>query len=141
MYELTPWGQELEPIILHLGRWGSRSPYKGQADLSVDSLILSFRTMFDHRAGEGLTARYELRFGDQVFHAEVDDGRFQIARGPADGPDAVIEAEPAALAAVVYEGADLAEALAAGTVTVDGDPSAVEGFVTLFALPGKATSA
>src|SRR5450756_2718555 len=26
VYELTDWGQELEPVIRQLGRWGARSP-------------------------------------------------------------------------------------------------------------------
>src|SRR3954468_17812802 len=26
VYELTPWGYDLEPIVLALGRWGARSP-------------------------------------------------------------------------------------------------------------------
>ena len=26
VYELTEWGSELEPVVLALGRWGSRSP-------------------------------------------------------------------------------------------------------------------
>ena len=44
VYELTEWGEELEPVIVRLGRWGARSPSKPyDAALGVDSLILSFR--------------------------------------------------------------------------------------------------
>jgi DNA-binding HxlR family transcriptional regulator len=50
VYELTEWGLELEPAVISLGRWGARSPSKPRdAALGVDSLILSFRTMFDAR--------------------------------------------------------------------------------------------
>src|ERR687895_1683904 len=56
VYELTEWGMELEPVILGLGRWGARSPSKpSDAAIGVDSLILSFRTMFDPQAAEGLS--------------------------------------------------------------------------------------
>ena len=34
VYDLTPWGQELEPIILQLGRWGARSPLRCPSALS-----------------------------------------------------------------------------------------------------------
>src|SRR5918997_6974707 len=62
VYELTDWGKELEPVIIRLGRWGARSPSKPRdAVLGVDSLILSFRTMFDPLAADGLEATYELR--------------------------------------------------------------------------------
>src|ERR687898_545596 len=117
IYELTDWGEELEPVVIRLGRWGARSPSKPRdAGLSVDSLILSCRTMFDPRAAEGLTASYELRLGEDPLHPQVADGRFEIARGRADRPDATIEADPATLAALVYNGRLLAEARRSGDV-------------------------
>jgi DNA-binding HxlR family transcriptional regulator len=57
VYELTDWGLELEPVIVRLGRWGARSPSRPRdAGLSVDSLILSCRTMFDPRDPATLAA-------------------------------------------------------------------------------------
>ena len=142
VYELTDWGMELEPVIVRLGRWGARSPSKPRdAALGVDSLILSFRTMFDSRAADGLRTSYELHLGEDVFRAEVADGRFEIVRGEAQRPDATIETEPATLAALVYEGRPLAEALRSGEVKVEGDESAVERFLTLFPLPEPAATA
>jgi DNA-binding HxlR family transcriptional regulator len=79
VYELTDRGMELEPVIIRLGRWGSRSPSRPRdAELGVDSLVLSFRTMFDPRAADGLNASYQLRLGEDVFGAVVTDGRFEI---------------------------------------------------------------
>ena len=139
VYELTEWGMELEPVIVRLGRWGARSPSKPRdAALGVDSLVLSFRTMFAPHTAEGLRASYELRLGEDVFVAVVDDGRFEIARGSAEKPDATIETDAATLAALVYEGRDLAEALSAGEVKIEGDEAAVERFVRLFPLPEPA---
>jgi len=139
VYELTEWGMELEPVIVRLGRWGARSPSKPRdAALGVDSLVLSFRTMFAPHAAEGLRASYELRLGEDVFVAVVDDGRFEIARGSAEKSDATIETDAATLAALVYEGRDLAEALSAGEVKIEGDEAAVERFVRLFPLPEPA---
>src|SRR5215210_4462379 len=72
VYELTDWGLELEPVITRLGRWGARSPSRPRdAELGVDSLILSFQTMFDPQEAEGLGASYELRLGEESFRAEV----------------------------------------------------------------------
>jgi DNA-binding HxlR family transcriptional regulator/putative sterol carrier protein len=139
VYELTDWGEELEPVVTQLGRLGARSPLRPRdAGLSVDSLILSFRTMFDPRAADGVRASYELRLGEDQFRVVVDDGRFEVVRGAADGPDAVIETDPATLAALVYEGRDLAEALRSGEVKIEGDESAVESFLGLFPLPEPA---
>ena len=142
VYELTDWGMELEPVIVRLGRWGARSPSKPRdAGMSVDSLILSFRTMFDARAADGLDARYELRFGEDRFRAEVADGRFEVVRGVADRPDATVEADPDTLAALVYGDRELEEAMRSGDVKIQGDRQAVARFLTLFPLPEPATPA
>ncbi len=141
VYELTDWGMELEPVIIRLGRWGVRSPSKPRdAELGVDSLILSFRTMFDPQAAEGLNASYELRLGEDRFYAVVAEGRFEIARGDAEEwPDAVIETDAATLTALVYQGRQLDEAVRSGDLQIEGDESAVERFLGLFPLPKPAT--
>jgi DNA-binding HxlR family transcriptional regulator/putative sterol carrier protein len=142
VYELTDWGMELEPVIIRLGRWGARSPsLPREAGLGVDSLILSFRTMFDSRASEGIEAVYELRLGEDRFRAEVTDGRFEILRGNADRPDATIESDSATLAALVYGGHPLAGALSSGAVEIEGDEAAVKRFLSLFPLPEQAAPA
>ena len=140
VYELTEWGEELEPVIVRLGRWGARSPTKPRdAALGVDSLILSMRTMFDPRAAEGFGATYELRFGENRFRAVVDDGRFEISRGSADDPDAIVEADSDTMAGLLYAGRPLAEALEeSGDLKVEGDRSAFERFLELFPLPDPA---
>jgi DNA-binding HxlR family transcriptional regulator len=139
VYELTDWGEELEPVIIRLGRWGARSPSKRDDEpLGVDSLILSFRTMFDPGAAEGLEAGYELRMGEDCFLAEVGGGSFEIERGSAERPDATIEADSNTLAGLVYNGRPLAEALRSGDVKIEGDEAAVERFLTLFPLPEPA---
>ncbi len=142
VYELTDWGMELEPVIIRLGRWGARSTSRPRdAGLGVDSLILSFRTMFDAQAAEGLNASYELRLGEDRFRAEVADGRFEVERGGAEEPDAIIETDPGTLAALVYEGRDLVEALRTGDLEIEGDESMVARFLSLFPLPEPAAPA
>lgn len=139
VYELTGWGRDLEPVIISLGRWGVRSPSKPRdAELSVDSLILSFRTMFDPRQAAGLEASYELRLGEESFRAEVEEGRFEIERGVADRPDAIVETDTGTLVSLVYEGRDLDEALRSGDVRIEGDIRMVERFLSLFPLPEPA---
>ena len=73
---------------------------------------------------------------------EADDFRgrgFEVVRGGAEEPDATIEADPVTLAALVYEGRPLAEALRSGDIKIEGDESAVERFLTLFPLPEPAS--
>jgi hypothetical protein len=139
VYELTEWGKELEPVLVQLGRWGARSPSKPyDAALGVDSLILSFRTMFDSHRADGLCATYELRFGEDVFRAVVDEGSLEVVRGIANRPDAIIEADSNTLAGLVYGGGSLAESLRLGDTKIEGDESAIKSFLALFPLPEPA---
>jgi DNA-binding HxlR family transcriptional regulator len=139
IYELTEWGRDLEPVIIALGRWGVRSPTKPpDAELGVDSLILSFRTMFDPDRAEGLDALYEFRLGEDRFRAEVAEGRLEIARGTAEQPDATIEAEAGTLAALVYDELELDDTLSSGDLGIEGDRALVERFLALFPLPEPA---
>ncbi|CAN5470011.1 MAG: winged helix-turn-helix transcriptional regulator [Actinomycetota bacterium] len=142
IYELTEWGMELEPVITTLGRWGARSPLRPRdAGMSIDSLILALRTMFDSSAAEGLDATLDLRLGDNAFHAIVADGSLIIARGAPKEPDATIKTDPGTLAAMVFEGRPLTEASRSGDAKVEGDESAVERLLTLFSLPEPAPPA
>ena len=139
VYELTEWGLDLEPVLVQLGRWAVRSPFKPDAPLSLTSLILSFRTMFGPEAAAGLTATYGLKLGDYSFTARVEDGRFSVEPGPASDPDVSLETDHLTLAGLVYGGQDLGEALAAGTLKLEGDEQKLERFLSLFPLPEPVT--
>jgi len=139
IYELTEWGRDLEPVIIALGRWGVRSPTKPpDAELGVDSLILSFRTMFDPDRAEGLDASYELRLGEDRFRAEITEGRLEIERGNAEQPDATVEADAGTLSALIYDDLELDDTLSSGDLRIKGDRTVVERFLALFPLPEPA---
>jgi DNA-binding HxlR family transcriptional regulator len=138
VYELTEWGRELEPVLMALGRWGARSyALPRDAELSVTSLILSFRTMFDAAAAVGFTATYNLTIGPHRFVARVVDGELDISPGTTDDADASIEGPPMIVAAVVYDGQDPAPFIRSGDLKVEGDEVAIKRFLTLFTLPER----
>ncbi|MBJ7602980.1 MAG: transcriptional regulator [Candidatus Dormibacteraeota bacterium] len=141
VYELTEWGRELEPVVLALGRWGSRAPFPpGDAHLGVDAVMLALLTLFDPSAAAGLSADYELELGEQTFHAEVSDGQLELARGRAETPDAVIETDPGTLASALWHGRPLADAQRAGAIKIGGSRPAVERFFSLFTPPESAAA-
>jgi DNA-binding HxlR family transcriptional regulator len=142
VYELTTWGRELEPVVLALGRWGSRAPSPpGDAPLGIDALVLALRTLFDPRAVDGLRASYELRLGEHRFHARVAGGELDLARESAEHPDAIIETDPATLAAVLWHDRGLSDAVRAGAIRIDGNRAVVERFLELFPPPEPAAAA
>src|ERR671920_463335 len=139
VYELTEWGSELGAVVEAIGRWGVRSPWRSEEDeIGVDGLMVSFRTMFDPEAAGDLEASYEIALGDQGFGLEVEDGSIRVYRGAPSDPDARIETDVDTLAALVYEGGDLDEALRAGDAEIGGDRSAIERLLGLFPLPEPA---
>lgn len=142
VYELTPWGRELEPIILALGRWGARSPTRTPgAPLGVDSLVLSWRTMFSAERAADLDAHIELQIDQHVYHAVISNGTLHLARGAAADAQTVLKADVATFVALIYEGANFNEALRAGTLAVSGDKQVAKRFVRLFPLPEVVTPA
>ena len=136
VYELTDRGRQLEPVVIELGRWGSRAPFPpGDATIGADSVILALQTLFRPDAAGGLEAGYELRLGDQRFRARVESGRLDLARGSAERPDAILETDPETLAALLWQGRDLPDARRAGDATVEGDARVAARFLRLFPLP------
>jgi alkyl sulfatase BDS1-like metallo-beta-lactamase superfamily hydrolase len=94
--------------------------------------------MFDPGAAGDLEASYELVLEDQTFGLEVERGSIRVYRGAPADPDARIETDAETLAALVYEGGDLDEALRSGDIEIEGDRSAVERLTGFFALPEPA---
>ncbi|MEP6954370.1 MAG: helix-turn-helix domain-containing protein [Solirubrobacteraceae bacterium] len=136
VYELTERGQALEPVVLALGRWGSTAPLADAgAAIGPDALAVALKTQFDPARAGALDATFELRLAGQPFRARVAGGAFDVVRGRAELPDAVLEAEPGALAEVIWHGRDLTTAVRAGDVAVTGRETRVRRFLTLFPLP------
>jgi DNA-binding HxlR family transcriptional regulator len=142
VYELTEWGRDLEPVVLALGRWGSRAPMPpAKAQLGVDAFVLALRTLFDPSAADGFSASYELRLGEHRFHARVTGGRLEVKRSTAETADAIIETDPGTLAAVLWHGRSLASAQRDGAVRIEGSKTSVARFLGLFPPPVAAMTA
>ena len=137
VYELTPWGLEVEPVLQTMGRWATRSPrHDPMLFLSPASAMLSLRTMIDagRAAGERVTIAFRLA-GD-MFVAELANGVLTIRRGES-AADVVVETDTTTLVGLVYGKRSADDARAAGKLTLEGDMAAWARFVDLFALPEK----
>jgi DNA-binding HxlR family transcriptional regulator len=142
VYELTEYGLELEPVVLELGRWGAKALGDPRPDetITVDSLITALRTTFHADAARGVRAGFELRVGEIVLHARVDDGRVTVGEGALPGADLVIHAGPGIRALMSGELSPQA-AIETGTVQLTGDAALLTTFAAIFrigAMPAKA---
>lgn len=140
VYELTEWGADLEPVVTLLGRWGSRSAsLDPAADSSVDSLLLSLRALFNPQAARRFSATIGLSLNDNRFIVEIADGQLHVSRGEAERPTATLDTNRSTLAALLYGGRSLDDAVRVGDVAVGGKTAAVARFLQLFPLPAPAS--
>jgi DNA-binding HxlR family transcriptional regulator len=136
VYELTDWGRELEPVLLALGRWGSRAPMPvGPPPLSADAFALALETTYAGVSGRSGTARrYQLRLGEQDFVVTVGRGGLTVRRGGTGDARVTLSADTGTLAALVWHGLDAGEAMREGVLVLEGD-APLEEFTGLFAAP------
>ena len=128
VYELTDWGRELEPVVLHLGQWGTRAPLPEGARWGLDSLLLALQATADPAFVKG---RYELRVGTDVFTVDGTSGAVRVRRGTADRPDAALTTDADTLHAVALGNRSTASTVEAGDLRFDGDPQAISGLTSL----------
>ena len=139
VYGLTQWGQESEELFKVIGRWGARSPHHDpRLPVSVSSIVMSMRTMFDTTRAKKLKGVVGFRFGREEFVAKIADGNFDIRRGEIVDADVTVEGEQMGWAGALYGGVPLKELEKAGTLKVTGDRALLERVMTLFPLPPKA---
>jgi DNA-binding HxlR family transcriptional regulator len=141
IYELTERGRQLEPVVLELGRFGSVAPFPpGEAQIGVDALAIALKTLFAPSATDGLPATYELRLGEDRFRVQIAGGRFDIARRGAPDADATIDADPGALATVLWHGGKLSAARRTGDIAIAGSEEAAKRLLAMFPLPVSASA-
>ncbi len=136
IYELTPLGASLEPVLLALARWGSRAAPAGQdGELSTDALILALRTTIRPDRSEP-KGRYLLRLGTDSIVVRVRADGLQATRTSAPGRvTATIITDPATLRAVAFRAQPIDDLLVTGHLQISGDEPAARRFLSAFERP------
>lgn len=140
VYQLTARGRELRPVLLALGRWGSRQPFgEIRQELGTDAFAMALPTVFDAAAAQTLDTTVALDIGDDVVMVGVRHGLLSMARtGPAAAAAAAaatITADVATLREVLWRGRSMTDAVADGDMRVSGDRRIARKFLKLFPLP------
>lgn len=136
VYDLTPYGRELEPVVLALGAWGFKAmgdPREEQV-ITPDSMTMALRTAFRSNVAAGLPGTsYAARFGPAELLIRVDGSVLDVSRG--DGPaDLTFSAGPG-IRRVISGELEPDRAIATGVVTVlDGRSDLLDRFATTFHL-------
>jgi DNA-binding HxlR family transcriptional regulator len=136
VYELTPYGRELEDIVLRLGRWGAKKldrPEGGEVGW-VDPSIRAYHMLFRPHVAGGLVARYEIRMGEFTAHVCVDNEKLDVGFGPPDRADLVIDVR-SSITPVMAGDVTPEEAIESGRVHLSGDPKLFDRFIEIFRIP------
>jgi DNA-binding HxlR family transcriptional regulator len=132
-YELTARGTALEPVLIELGRWGSREQNTSTNDLSISAIMFSYKTLFDpSRATDGT---YGVRVEHETFTAAVRGADIQIRRGIDQAADVVLDTDMATLRAVSFGRESVSSAAKAGRLRLTGSRRYATAFSQMFPAP------
>lgn len=87
VYELTPYGRELEPVVLAFGAWGFKAMGEPRDEqvITPDSMTMDLRAAFRASVAEALPATaYGALVGGVGLLVRVDGSALEVRRG--DGP-------------------------------------------------------
>jgi DNA-binding HxlR family transcriptional regulator len=137
VYELTAYGRELEPVLLALGRWGTKSMGRLPAEVASRSrwLVAAMLAFHDESQRIARPTAWELRLTDGAFTVRAEGTSLTVTAGAPDDADLVITAEDDQLHRLLTRQLTPAEALASGALSIEGDGSALPELVELFAFP------
>jgi DNA-binding HxlR family transcriptional regulator/putative sterol carrier protein len=137
VYELTDYGRELEPILMALGRWGTKSMGRLASDVASRSRWLVAAMLAFHDDGRQVArpTTWELRLTDGVFTVQAKGRNLTVNAGAPDEADLAITTEDEHLHRLLTRQLTPASAVATGAIALDGDASALPRLIELFAFP------
>jgi len=142
VYELTPKGFALEPVLVALGRWGGveAAPPTPEMGISIDAQLLSLRTLFDPERAGDLELTVAMELDGQEFFATVAGAALVAERGAPASADVSITGSHSSLIELIRGARGVDEMVADGDLTLEGDRQGFERFIELFPLPAVAAA-
>jgi DNA-binding HxlR family transcriptional regulator len=104
LFKLTPRGEQLERVLVELGRWGVPLMAAGPAEqdaFRAHWLRMPVELFLRERVGADAAARIELDSGEERVTIDSSDGHVRLRPGPAADPDLVLHGDPYALLGVL----------------------------------------
>jgi DNA-binding HxlR family transcriptional regulator len=129
-WELTSWGQELEPIVMAIGLWAKSSPSANRDGwFSPDALMLHVKARLDHGA-KPPRGRLQVRIGDDRYSLSTQEVPVTLRRGEMECPDAAVEADLATLTAVIKGRKPFDQEVTDGNFAIHGDHAMARRLLT-----------
>jgi DNA-binding HxlR family transcriptional regulator len=139
VYELTPYGTQLEQAVVQLGLWGGQSLGEARPEeiVTPDSITMALRSTFIREAATGQQLTVDLCMGPEIqLQVRIEAGSLQVSRllEPSHTADLVVECGPVFKELLTRE-VSPATALQRGLVRLRGDPKEFDRFAQMFYLP------
>jgi DNA-binding HxlR family transcriptional regulator len=127
LFRLTPRGDQLQPVLEDLLRWGLPLMTEQKPDDAVRShwLAWALQLMLTDRQPDAPPVVVELRTGDQPIVIETRDGKIDVRLGPADSADATLTGPPMPIFGLLFGILQSADAKAHG-IDYEGDPTILD---------------
>jgi len=136
VYELTPYGRELEPVVLALGAWGFKAmdDPRDEQIITPDSMTMTLRTAFRPAVAAHLpTTAYAAHVGPAELLVRVDGTTLDVTRG--DGPADLVFAARAGIHRIISGELSPGRAIETGVVEVlRGPGDLLDRFASTFHL-------
>lgn len=134
-YELTTRGAALEPVLVELGRWGSREHDTSENQLSVSAVMFSYKTMFDPT--KAVDGTYGVCVDGETLTMTVRQSEIQLRRGVDPSADVVLDTDMATLRAVSFARESVSAAERAGRLRISGNRRYATALARMFPAPAR----
>ena len=138
VYELTPAGMALAPVMMELARWGARFMEPPEPGDQIEPAWARSALVLFKRWEPTPDVRLELRItgggGDLVVTADGGPDGTSIENRSEPEADAFLRLEPGVLISALLGHFPVAEAVADGRIEITGDPAAAGALPELFDL-------
>lgn len=134
VYDLTPYGRELEPIVLSLGAWGFKAldDLREEQVITPDSMTMDLRTAFRSNVAATLPpTSYSARLNETDLLIRVDGSVLNVERG--NGPVDLAFSAGASIHRLISGDLPPAHAITTGAVHVlHGNRALLDRFAETF---------
>jgi DNA-binding HxlR family transcriptional regulator len=126
LFQLTPRGEALKPVLAALGQWGRPllDGQVGDAEFRSHWLVLPLELLLSDHAPDAPPVTIAVRTGEQPVVIETIDGEVRVRLGTASDPDATVTGAPKLVVGLLSGELDLTTARAGG-LEFEGDQEAL----------------
>jgi DNA-binding HxlR family transcriptional regulator len=137
VYEMTPLGLSLEPLVAAIAQWGVwvmtfKPEEKETLHFKAAWAMLGMKHGYNEELAREMSGSYQLEVGSEVLHVVVADGVVEPRLGPAEDPVLTASMDLDTYKALVLMESTIEELIETGLVLIEGPLEEALRFYELF---------